>query len=296
MTLGGEATEKRGRKPAFGRPQYRIALCVLVMVVGSVPLQSQAAGPNEHALRVPVAGVFANQAPVRFYRSATFYAAFDNHALIADLSGGSGTPLSVPHTVVLERGLFGRALLAGKEPVVYRATGNVNLSVPGGLALWVSAYHWQHPVSPPWFPFVYVRDHGRTVSIARMGSAGNREAVYAYAGAGGKMVSVVAGRSLRWKNGHWHLLVVDWGGRALKFSLDGQSWKQVSLVNTGFSVASGPAGTLRIGGGSASTQRCLFGGVMVVDRPLTMGEVRWMYDATVANRSDGRTGSGAARN
>ena len=97
--------------------------------------------------------------------------------------------------------------------------------------------------------FLSVRDHGRALSLARMGTVGNRGAVYAYAGTGKKLVSVVAGRSLGWKTGQWYLLAVDWRFRSIEFSLDGRTWHQASLVNTGFAHAGGPPGVLRIGRG-----------------------------------------------
>jgi hypothetical protein len=214
---------------------------------------------------------------VKFDHSITFYVGFDNPELIADLSGGDGTPLKVPGTVVLTPGLYGQAMLAEKKPVVYRAAGNIDLSRPGALAMWVSAYHWRHPKNPPWFPFLYVSDHGRTLSLSRMGTAGNREAVYAYAGVGNKVVSVAAGRSLGWKTGQWHLLVVDWRFQSIEFSLDGRTWHQASLVNTGFARAEDAPGELRIGGSAAPTQRCLLDELLVFNRPLTMREIKWLY-------------------
>ncbi len=235
-----------------------------------------------------VAGAPANPALIEFDRSVRFYLGFDNPELIADLSTGDGTPSKRPGTVVLEPGLYGRAMLAGKDPLDYRAAGNIDLSRPGALAIWVSAYHWQHPKNPPWFLFLHVSDHGRTLSLARMGTAGNRGAVYAYAGAGRRLVSVISGRSLHWKTSQWHLLVVNWRFQSIEFSLDGRTWHQASLVNTGFAHAEGGPGVLRVGGNAAPAQRCLLDELLVFNRPLTMREIKTLYRLGCDHLRDGR--------
>ena len=270
--------KKRSGPPGGGLPARRCAtILVLLLAAASVPIAAGRVFAGEAPPPPHPVGAPENPALVEFGSALTFYVGFDNRDLMADLSGGNGRPVSRDGPAVLRPGLYGRALLAGKDPVVYRAAGNIDLSRPGALAIWVSAYHWRHPKSPPWFSFLYVSDHGRTLSLARMGTAGNREAVYAYAGAGNKLVSVVAGRSLGWKTGQWHLLVVDWRFQSIEFSLDGRTWHQAGLVNTGFAHAGGPPGVLHVGGSAAPAQRCLLDELLVFNRPLTMREIKTLY-------------------
>ncbi len=245
-------------------------------VLGAVPALCLGAVARPYPISSP------NPALAKFNHAITFYLSFDHLPLIADMSRGNGQPAVAEGAVVLKSGLCGHALLTPESPVnwdavSYQARHNVNLSRPGALAVWISAYHWRRSKKQvPYLFFLTVRDHGRVLTLARMGTPGNREIVYAYAGLEGKVDCAEQGNSLRWKTGQWHLLVTNWRSESLQFSLDGQPPVQVNLAATGFPNAHGPPGHLDIHP-LAPKQRCLLDELLVFNRPLAPKEIRWLY-------------------
>ncbi len=224
----------------------------------------------------------SNPALAKFDNAITLYVSFDHLPLIADMSGGDGRPANISGLTVLEPGLYGRALLLGPllrwPGISYKAAHNIDLSKPGALAVWISAYHWRRNQNKtPYLFFVEVNDRGRVLGLARMGVFQNHEAVYAYAGVGGKVVSIIAGNSLRWRTGQWHLLVVNWRSEALALSLDGRLPGQTSLAPTGFPQAHGPPGCLVLHGGLSPLEPCLLDELLVFNHPLSGREIQWLW-------------------
>ena len=217
-----------------------------------------------------------NPALRKFGPAVSFYQSCNHLPMVATMSCGDGAP-TVAGVVCLRAGLYGRALLTGKAAVSYAARGNINLSRGGSLALWLCAYHWQDMKKHlPYIFFVQVNDHGRQLLIGRMGVLQNHEALEVYLAGAKKSVCIVPGNTLQWKNRQWHLLVVNWTAGSVEVSLDGGVWQQSAPPS--LEHLHGPPGQLTLGDVHASLkQRCLLDEFMVLNRPMSMAEVRWLY-------------------
>ena len=270
-----------------GRPWFSFArgkrglLIVLTAAVvgGAVNVQAGAAAYQPIAA---AAGLPLNPVLEKFSDSIKFYLSFNHLPLMATLSTGAGAPASVRGPTTLKPGLYGRALLvAPKTTITYHAQGNVNLSQPGAMAVWVSPYRWQHlKKHVPFLFFLMISDHGRILVLARMGAAPNHQVLYAYAGVGNKVFSdvIYSASSLHWKTGQWHLLAVNWGADSIAFSVDGKTWQKMNVAATGFARAKGTPGVLQVAPfGCPVQQQCLLDELLVFNRPLSVKEIKWIY-------------------
>ncbi|MDQ3030695.1 MAG: hypothetical protein M3R09_11870, partial [Actinomycetota bacterium] len=151
----------------------------------------------------------------------TFHAGFDQLPADADLSAGDGKANvpAAPHE--LREGLLGKALLCGRTPVSFAAQGNVDLSRPGALAVWISPQDWKRQGETPYLFFLILHGSGRSLMLARMGGTANQEALYAHAQVGEHAASALSGHTRDWNAGGWHLLVLNWRAEAVEFSVDG---------------------------------------------------------------------------
>lgn len=273
--LGGCA---QGGVPAPPHRSTAAALAHSRAVPGLLrPVQGRTATPASGSMPAFVVGQPLNPAVRRFSRALCFYVSFNHRSDEATLSAGSGAPLKIVGAMVLRPGLYGQALRSGRMAVRYEARGNIDLSRGGALALWISAYHWNRlEKHVPYVFFLQVNDHGRNLLLGRMGVRQNNEALEMYMAAGKKHLCLVPGNTLGWTTGQWHLLVVDWTAGSVAVSLDGQVWNKISAA--WLEQARGPAGSLQVGEPYNSVkQRFLLDELLVLNRPLTMNEVRWLY-------------------
>ncbi len=234
------------------------------------------AGYPDTVIPQAVVGQPENPAVRKFDQAITFYQSCNHRPMVANMSRGSGLP-AIQGTIALRPGVYGKAMLTGKAAVGYAAHGNINLARSGSLAIWLCAYHWQ-PLKKhlPYMFFLEINDHGRQLLIGRMGVRQNHEALEVYLAGGKKSVCLVPGNTLRWKSRQWHLLVVNWTDSSLAVSLDGHVWLQ--SAPTWLSHIHGQAGQLTLGDATDPVnQRCLLDELLVLNRPMSMAEVRWLY-------------------
>lgn len=218
-----------------------------------------------------------NPALEKFGAAITFYASFDE-MVTADLSNGSGVPRNPKIEIERKPGLYGQAFLAGEQDVAYDAASNIDLSKPGAVAMWVSAFEWKRDLpETPYIFFLRILDHGRNVMLARMGMKANKETVYAYAQAGNDKKTLGAGNTQKWEDAQWHLLVVNWRSDALEFSCDGSAMVRGNVSD--FGKVEGKPGLLIVGNKGDTNQRYLVDEVMVFDRPLQQDETNWLWES-----------------
>ena len=243
--------------------------CALLLLFSAISCRAIDAGST------PSVGAKANPALEKFNALITFYASFDNGAG-ADLSVGNGAPNDAKTAIATRPGIFGTAFLSGEQGIAYRAEKNLDLSKPGALAIWVCAFEWQRDAPDvPYLFFVNVMSQGRQIMLARMGSAVNNEAIYAYGKAGEAAKVSIVGNSKTWQNNQWHLLVLNWQNGAFEFSLDGNAPQREALP--AFEKAEGKPGQIFVGSASEVNQKYLLDELLVFNRSLSAEEIAWLW-------------------
>ena len=233
---------------------------------------------DEAAPKTPDAPA-ANPALEKFGDAITFYASFDASAA-ADLSNGNGAPRDPNFQAELKPGVFGQAFLSGEKSVSYEADKNFDLSKPGAMAVWISPYQWKRDLpDTPYMFIVNIQTQGRGLMLARMGNKANREAMYLYVG-GKDNFSVVNGSSLDWKDGEWHLLVINWRNGSVEFSLDGGELARKDAPE--FEKAQGEPNAVFVGSTGNADQKYLLDELMVLNRPLEADEIKELWKAAPA--------------
>lgn len=211
-----------------------------------------------------------NPALSRFNDDITFYTSFDGYS-VADLSVGKGSPRegAAPQW---SDGIWNKALRGMAKPLTFEAHGNIDLIRPGAMTMWVLPQNWTHGGNPSYIHFVVVNYQGITLQVSRMGSAVNREALYAYMKIGSKGEFVKVGSSKDWKN-EWHLLSVNWGEGYMEFSVDGSSFRR---INTPIKERTNKdSGAIQIAGSGATPY--LMDEFFIYNRPLQNEEMKWMW-------------------
>ncbi len=220
-----------------------------------------------------------NPAIDRFNPAITFYASFDGHST-ADLSAGSGKASGNAQKLQWEKGLLGQALRGRTVNLIYPAQGNIDLSVPGALALWVCPERWNDADKPPQVGFATLHNHGRTLVLARQGGKSNHQALMAIYGPNANDAKTRAlvknGSSQHWKPGQWHLLVVNWGEGYVELSVDGGVFRRGSTRHPAAKPTDDP-GQLAIGAGGFPTTPYRLDELLLLDRPLSHEEAQWLY-------------------
>lgn len=259
------------------------------VLLGAATMSAVRAAETPPAASTPAtnAAPAPNPALAKFGAAITFYASYDQSA-VADLSTGDGQPVDVKSPIKLQPGLRGQAFLAGQggQRFFYEEKGNLDLTHPGALAVWISPQQWQRDADKiPTFPILSASGYGQWLLIARMGNKVNREILYAYNQGGdaksGHSVTVPNGNSLDWKDGEWHLLVCNWRDNAIEFSLDGASpsrsnapWREQTTGEPGkFYV-----GTENNYSDPTVVQQYLVDELMIFNRPLAPDEMTWLYN------------------
>ena len=258
------------------------ALLVIVCIAGALALALAAAphaGAPPVAVPPPRSEVRdADTPPVlrRFNSSVTFHAGFDQLPADADLSAGDGKANvpAAPHE--LREGLLGKALVCGRTSVSYAAQGNVDLSRPGALAVWLSPQDWKRQGEPPYLFFLILHGSGRSLMLARMGGTANQEFLYAQAAVGKDAASVLSGHTRDWQSGGWHLLVLNWRAEAVEFSVDGGELQRAATP--WLARAKGKPGGLIVGNDGTPDHQYLADELTVFDRPLSAEEIRWLFE------------------
>src|SRR5204862_2421713 len=115
----------------------------------------------------------------------------------------------------------------------YQLLGNLNLTKPGSLAVWFSPQGWVHGENEGYFWPVNLIGNVHLM-LGRQGQQAKdpkrADMVYAWGQVGALKPSlVISGGSLQWKNGEWHLWVLNWTSGSIEFSLDGAAPQRQDL-------------------------------------------------------------------
>jgi hypothetical protein len=223
-----------------------------------------------------------NPALKRFSKAISFYASYDQ-SLTADVSSDKPDPRSVEGKVEFLPGLYGKSLLLvsdGHCGVVYH-TEDVDLTKPGACAIWLSPHDWVRSDKEDYFWPVKIMGNNAQFMFGRMGQQLNPrtrdDATYMWAQVGQNAgVTIGGGSSLTWKNGEWHLWVMNWRGNSIEFSIDGEPLSSRSLPAQLDSTGKRGAGL--IVAHHVPSDPYLLDELIVFNRPLTGEEVKWMYD------------------
>jgi hypothetical protein len=220
-----------------------------------------------------------NPAIEHFTKSIAFYASFDGKA-DADMSPGSGAPTAQwksdfkPYAP----GLFGQALKSGDFDLSYNL-GEAGISRSGAAAIWVAKMSKRDDAGYFWPMRLFGSD--RMLMIGRMGDPRNKECLYGYGEiAGAKGDSATMGGALDWKEGEWHLLVLNIRSDTIEFSVDGLPPRQANLIKPTDVPAETKANPERV---TISTKRAegdqfLMDEFILFKAPLTPEEINWLYE------------------
>lgn len=250
------------------RPTCLLAVTLAINLGAQSPLSE--AGPGD------------NPAQKRFNRAITFYLSFDKSPR-ADLAGGSPDPVPVTGDAEFHPGLYGRAmaLIDATKPgtfvvIGYPTLDNVDVTRPGSLAVWLAPHHWDRGQKTEYFWPVKIMSSGVQLMLGRMGGQPN-EPIYLWAKVGDtKDVCLIAGDTHDWKEGEWHLWVMNWRPQSIEFSVDGGACQRQDLPAK-INSEGDRTGQIFLGQGGASC-RYLLDELMVLDRPLANEEIQWIYE------------------
>jgi len=168
-----------------------------------------------------------------------FYKSFDHEAPGADMAVGRPKPLKVNGTLRLEPGLWGSAMLFGDgqgAELEFAMAGNMPVPRPGALAFWICPSGWKRGPDEPSIYFFLASGRG-TICLQRQGAlGGGRKRQNAFIltchglpGIPNVSASAVSDAARSWRNGQWHLVVVNWRPSLLEAFLDGKPLKSIAL-------------------------------------------------------------------
>ena len=243
-----------------------VGVALVVMACGSLRAQSSAENP----------------ALERFSRAITFYLSFDG-TLRADLANGKPDPREVTGDAQFQPGLYGKAMTMtdATKPGTYVIVGypmldNVDVTKPGSLVVWLSPYGWRRNEPIPYiWPVKIMGNVGVQFMFGRMNQPS--EPIYLWGKLGNlKDVCLMHGSSLGWKDGEWHLWVMNWRSSSVEFSLDGGPLVRQDLPGK-INADGDRAGLLFLSQGGPSC-RYLLDELLVLNRPLTEEEIKFIYE------------------
>lgn len=220
-----------------------------------------------------------NPALERFGRAIVLYASFDGR-FDADLSPAAGAPISAPKADLnpFASGVFGQALASGDFDLSYDL-GDTRLSRSGAAAIWVAKTSKRD--DPGYFWPVRLFGSDRLLMIGRMGDPRNKETLYGHGQiAGAKGDSATLGSALDWKEGEWHLLVLNFRSDSIEFSVDGQPPRQANLPKpTGVNAETkSSAERVTISTKRADGDQFLLDELILFKAPLLPEEIAWLYE------------------
>lgn len=223
-----------------------------------------------------------NPALERFNRNITFHLGFE-YGTTATLAKGRAEPTKTDDGEPrFHPGLFGKAMMLvgkGTSTLWYSTLDNVDLTRPGAVVAWTSPHDWVRSDTEDYFFPVTIMSHGVKLMLGRQGrlKTDRTDLVYAWAKLGDtKEILIQGGDSLGWQNGEWYLWVMNWRANAVEFSLDGAPLRRQDTP-VRFPTEGDGGGQLIVGAQSA-TCRYLLDEVMILDRPLTDEEVKWICE------------------
>ena len=220
----------------------------------------------------------------------TFHCSFDFGIPHADIAAGKADPVRVEGDVTLVPGRYGQALLTGKggARLAFEMHGNLTLPRPGAVSLWLSPHSWKMPDETDQRGYLFFFNaggaRGGAFMIERMGfSTKIRRADRLLAGFFNfpdiASVNSGSGASRKWRNGEWHLVVVNWDRNGFALSLDGSPFQRREfrrpLTEEDFPKANRKRVFLL---GYAGGEQTLIDDFVAYRRPLTQNEARKLFE------------------
>jgi hypothetical protein len=226
-----------------------------------------------------------NPALERFNQAITFFVGFD-HGLHADIAKGKPGPTRVEGEPEFHAGLYGRAALLkhpGATAMIWYSTlgGNVDVTRPGSLSLWIRPHNWVRSVNENYFFPAKIMSNHAQLMFGRQGrlKAGRQDMIYLWARLGEtKELLVGGGDSLKWKNDEWHLWVMNWRSNAVEFSIDGGPLNRSNTPVPFDAEWDGSGHSHLLVGAQDETAPYLLDELMVLNRPLDAEEIKWIYE------------------
>jgi hypothetical protein len=221
-----------------------------------------------------------------------FYKSFDDDSPAADMAVGEAKPLKVNGKLRLGPGLWGQAMLFGDgegAELEYPMAANMPVPRPGGLSFWVCPLAWQRAADEPSIYFFHAFGRG-VICLQRQGDleGGRRRGnclcftCHGLPGIPNLTASTTSDATRSWKNGEWHLLVINWRPSLLEAYLDGEPLESMPLKRPIRPDEFAP-GTFRLG--MLKSEPTLLDDFAVYRRPLSAAEV---HDLWRSRPRDGR--------
>lgn len=274
----------RIRIPGAGRRDVRtrIACVILLLLAAGLIVPGSAETARELLGMTPAVALLD--------RVMTFHCSFDFGIPVADVADGRAEPLRTEGVVQLVPGRYGQALVAGKggARLFFPIHDNLTLPRPGAVSVWLSPLSWQMPAetdSRGYLFFVSIPGaRGGSFMIERMGfDHRTRRADRLLTGffnfPGLRNVNAGSGVSKQWRNGEWHLVVVNWDRNGFALSIDGSPFQRRELSRP-LSDADFPAerGDATFSLGYPGGPQTLIDEFIIYRRPLTDADVLALFD------------------
>lgn len=228
-----------------------------------------------------------------------FHLGFDDETLYPELSQGAVEPARITGSPQFRPGRRGQALLLGGESGIradYLANGNLDLTVPGALTLWIAPHSWLKPADVqerPYLRFFHLQGAGSGyVFIQRQGFvnltrpdgtlARRTDMLQAgyYALPGLKNLLAGAYGTQDWPDGEWRLIVINWNRDRLALSVNGKTTAQANfsrpITPDDFPDSTQKPLIFSLGSGS-SRETTLVDELTIYRRNLTETEIRQLF-------------------
>jgi len=258
---------KRGLPPSH-LPRLLLVLLVLTSFAAAQPLANPRADPY-----------FADPALRALMDWVTFQLTFDNSSLVPDMAAGDFR-FSLTKDPQFAPGVKGQALVAGGDSggAIYLRELNASLETRGAISLWLCPLEWTH-VNGGNTEFLMTTN--ASFYLQRQGPMHNEEGVVTRQEAVQfLMLSPTTGNNCLafgtddWPPRKWRLIVANWSWPTMSFSLDGGEFQSLSVKQN---PTAANFGGLVVG--SSGGEKTLMDELTIYRRPLTLDEVRHLYEA-----------------
>lgn len=207
----------------------------------------------------------------------TFHLSFDGESFMPDMAAGAARPqlLGKPE---FAPGVVGRAAaIGGTAAAIFPREGNFSLTGQGAASLWVCPVAWNHTSDGN---VTLLMTSNSSFYVQRQGPLhGPDGRVQRHEGIQLLCLSPKTGNQCvmhgcgSWKNGEWHLLVVNWRWPRLELSVDGGAFSAAAVPRL---PDESVFGNLIVG--AQHGPRTLLDEVFLYRRPLTEEEVRLIWE------------------
>ena len=215
-----------------------------------------------------------------------FYKSFDDDSPVADMAAGQAKPLKAEGKLRLKPALWGKAMLFGDgegAALDFPMAGNMPVPRPGALSFWICPVAWKRAPDEPSVYFFLAAGKG-VICLQRQGAleGGRRRnncfcfTCHGLPGIPNVSASTVSGATREWKNGEWHLVVVNWRPALLEAFLDGQPLRAITLKRP---IRPDEFATGRFRLGAVEGEPTLMDDFAVYRRPLSPEEVRRLWES-----------------